>query len=244
MISAIEQRICEKHGAYEARIFYGSDDKPIGETGCPLCAAEDRPQAELPMSSADKLAKKLADAGCPEIFQRTEWDDFEARTEDQKRMLQLAKEIGMYNELRWLTLIGTCGVGKTMLAACAMRSRLASGQTVLYTTETQIMRQMKACWTKSSKITEESVLASFIQPDFLVIDELRSTQWGGVEGTFLGDVIDGRYQRYGKWTMILGNTNVEQLKNHLEERSLSRLSTGIIYQMVGTDYRKAGKNNG
>lgn len=228
---------CEKHGAFKAWTAPGIRI----EDRCPQCQKE-REAAAAAKYREDRIRIEfesiLQSYGVPEIFLNASFDSFQTRTQTQADMKRLVRGLvdGGY---RSITLIGTPGVGKTHLMCAAIREMAKREKDCIYVTEAEILRELKATYNKSSRDSESAIIDRYTRPALLCIDELRGTEWSQWDGVVLADIIDRRWQRVHKRTILAGNIGVDQLKAHFEDRTISRLyAAGEIYACVDEDYRR------
>lgn len=213
--------------------------------GCYLCRAEAEKQAQKRQAELNKieiqrrnLEVALADAGVPEIFWECTMANYDISSEEHRAMVQKAKML-IGDTYRTITFIGKTGTGKTRLSCSVLAEMIARGKSVRYATEQQISSKLKSAWDRKGRLTEEDVIAYYVQPDVLVIDEIRGTAWTQGEGSVMAAIIDGRWQSMRKKTILAGNVSVDQMKQHFEDRTLSRLSDhGCVYVCVGEDQRR------
>lgn len=213
--------------------------------GCYLCRNEAEKKAEALQAEINKaeiqkrnLEVALADAGVPEIFWECSLANYDTSSDEHRAMAQKAKML-IGDTYRTITFIGKTGTGKTRLSCSILAEMLARGKVVRYTTEQQISSKLKSAWDRKTRLTEDDVISYYVAPDVLVIDEIRGTAWSQGEGSVMAAIIDGRWQSLRKKTILAGNVSVEQLKQHFEDRTLSRLSDhGCVYACVGEDQRR------
>ncbi len=213
--------------------------------GCYLCRNEAEKKAEARQAEINKaeiqkrnLEVALADAGVPEIFWECSLANYDTSSDEHRAMAQKAKML-LGDTYRTITFIGKTGTGKTRLSCSILAEMLARGKVVCYTTEQQISSKLKSAWDRKTRLTEDDVISYYVAPDVLVIDEIRGTAWSQGEGSVMAAIIDGRWQSLRKKTILAGNVSVEQLKQHFEDRTLSRLSDhGCVYACVGEDQRR------
>lgn len=230
----IHEYHCPKHGII----------KTFTE-GCYLCNQEEEEERQRVNSERIKreieesnLALRMNTANVPEIYLKASFSNYLADTEEHRAMLQKAKLL-VNDALRFLTLIGKTGTGKTRLSCSILYEMSKREKSILYTTERQISSKVRSCWNRSSKISEDDVISMYIAPDVLVIDEIRGTDWDQFDGAVIAAIIDGRWQSLRKKTVLAGNVSPEQMKQHFEDRTLSRLADhGCVYACVGEDQRR------
>lgn len=233
-----KEATCPKHGTFYA--FMRPTDKP--EDVCPMCARErERAKDEAFMKARMKAEFEgiLTGYGVPEIFLESSFSNYETHNKQLAEMKAIVQGVAT-GSYRTATLIGTPGIGKTHLMCAAIAEYARQGKTARYITESELVREIKATYNKTSKDTEAAIIDRYVEPQLLCIDELRGTEWAQWEGTVIADIIDRRYQRIQKKTILAGNISIEQLKSHFEDRTISRLqANGEIYCCLSEDYRKS-----
>jgi DNA replication protein DnaC len=116
-------------------------------------------------------------------------------------------------------LAGRCGSGKTHLAKLA---RLATGGTFI--SEPRLVSQLHEAY--SNNEGDDVVLRSLRQADTLIIDDVGAayvrsqSNW---QQSIYWSLLDGRYEAKRK-LMITTNKTMQQLRDWLGERAMSRLS--------------------
>lgn len=213
--------------------------------GCYLCRKDQERKAQELQAERNRLEIQkrnleiaLADAYVPEIFWGCTMENYSVESTEHRAMAQKAKML-IGDTYRTLTFIGKTGTGKTRLCCSILAEMIARGKKVLYTTEQQISSKLKSAWDRKGRLTEEDVIAYYTAPDVLVIDEIRGTAWTQGEGLIMAAIIDGRWQSLRKKTVLAGNVSPEQMKQHFEDRTLSRLADhGCVYACVGEDQRR------
>jgi DNA replication protein DnaC len=82
------------------------------------------------------------------------------------------------NPQGWLMLVGSCGCGKTHLAAAIANQRLESGAAVFFTTTPDLLDSLRAAFTSPENY--RLLFARVREVELLVLDDLgaqRSSQW-------------------------------------------------------------------
>jgi DNA replication protein DnaC len=145
---------------------------------------------------------------------------------------------------RGLLLMGSCGVGKTHLAAAIIRGLVERGVLCLFYEFGSLLKQIQESYNTLSQTSEMKVLAPVYEAEVLVLDELgglKPTDW--VKDTML-QIINARYNDK---KMTIFTTNYTDARRNpadetLEDRVGSRLRSRL-YEMCksviveGEDYR-------
>ncbi len=132
-------------------------------------------------------------------------------------------------------LAGPRGTGKTQLATDLCRVAVEkslvrnTGGLTRYTTALNLFLAIRATFKPDCDETEESVLASFIKPDLVVLDEVQERSGTDFESRVITQLIDARYSAQ-KDTVLIGNLKAEEAGAVLGPSVVSRLNEcgGII----------------
>jgi DNA replication protein DnaC len=129
--------------------------------------------------------------------------------------------------IRNLILAGTCGIGKTHLAAAIARKEFRPGRRIVWTTCAKLFAAYHAAYKDNST---EKVIEPLIDAGLLVLDEicLRRLPDDGEE--ILYNIIEPRSKTAGR-TILLGNKPAGETREWLGERIRDRLKSG------GLDFR-------
>jgi DNA replication protein DnaC len=129
--------------------------------------------------------------------------------------------------IRNLILSGTCGIGKTHLAAALAKKESRPGRRIAWTTCAKLFADYHNAYKDNST---EKVIAPLINANLLVLDEicLRRLPDDGEE--ILYNIIEPRSKSSGR-TILLGNKPAGETREWLGERIRDRLKSG------GLDFR-------
>ena len=199
---------CPIHGKIAGRWF------PNGRVECPECA--------VIQAKRDALA-----TGIPFRFILKSMRDYFVSSEEQENALKTAKGYAENFDLALqdgagLVFLGGVGTGKTHLACAIANHVRASERSVIYSTVRQAVGLIKNTWSHSSQVNEADVLARFITPDLLVLDEVGIQFGSEAERIVLYDIIDGRYGRV-RPTIVISNLSFEELQRTLGLRIVDRM---------------------
>jgi len=104
-----------------------------------------------------------------------------------------------------LCLVGPAGVGKSHLAQALGQRACRAGYTTLYIRTNHLLGQLQASRADGSY---DRVLAKFVGPDLLVVDDLGLRPLRGHEPEDLFEVVRGRYE-HGS-TVVTSNRDIEE----------------------------------
>ncbi len=148
-------------------------------------------------------------------------------------------------DTRNMLFVGAPGTGKTFLMACIAQALLAQGHSVLYLNAPQLFdllqenRNLLANFNPDSIRLERSsaMQDSIMNCELLLIDDLGTEAGAATRYADLLGVIDGRMLP-GLKTIISSNADPATLRDHYDERLLSRLVGGFaVYRFFGEDIR-------
>ena len=210
------------------------------------------------------LARRVRNAGVPARYAQANFENFDLTRADApvrwaaETCRQMAEEFLVHPYGQGLLLTGTCGVGKTHLAAAALhlcmeRYGVAGKFWDMNDLLTQVKRsfQRKQGYDAGGPETESTLVDEFARVEVLVIDELggeRLTDWSFGEVSLL---LNARYNAQGdKPRLTIFTTNfanagagqgkggVETLGDRIGSRMWSRLQEMTkVVEMQGRDYR-------
>ena len=146
---------------------------------------------------------------------------------------------------RGLLLMGSCGVGKTHLAAAVLHRLIEKGVPCLFYEFGSLLKEIQASYDPVAQTSEWNVLAPVYQAEVLVLDELgasKPTDW--VRDTMM-QIIGTRYNEKKLTIFTTNYLDVRRAPNEetLEERIGVRLRSRL-YEMCrtvvieGDDYRR------
>jgi DNA replication protein DnaC len=108
-------------------------------------------------------------------------------------LIERALTLEFIREGRNLALIGTNGLGKTMIARNLAHQAVLAGFSVLCTTAAELIEDLRSC----SPETLRRRLARYTRPHLLAIDEVGYLSYDSHAADLLYRVIDRRYERPG-----------------------------------------------
>ena len=228
---------CEKHGKFDQKVTVILGRELRG--GCPECLRaiaierEESAKAEKAYELRLSLARKLGDALIPKRFLNRTLDNYQVEHDEQRRALKFCRHyVATFDQIRevgrCMVLIGKPGTGKTHLGV-AMANELLhkTPRTAVYRTVGAALQAIKATFDRKSERSESDILASLINPDLLVLDEIgvSKEQPSDFELTTLFAIINGRYEREAP-TVIISNLGAGELGRAMGDRCVDRLREG------------------
>lgn len=208
-------------------------------------AKEEKAQEEA--KEREKTAKerikaertRFINAGMPENWQQerglNRWTKDDA-SRQQAYDAAVCFGVGMSTRTapRSLYIVGDIGAGKTFLCSCLCADLVRRKVRVLWRNVSDILREIRASFGKKEN-REQEVMASFMKPAVLVLDDLgkeRPTEWA-VEQLFA--VLNARYDAR-KPVIVTTNYGGEELVKRLTPRGESDDTTAraIVDRLRGT----------
>lgn len=220
---------CQTHGRYESRNLFGRI-----WSQCPACAEAERATADANAETERRRARKqawaekLGRAALPERFLDRTLKNYRVECEGQALALAFAEKYA--DEFDSVLAAGRCaifhgnyGTGKTHLSvAIALRIMHRDNRRVLFSTVRQAIRSITETWNRNSKLTESQAIASLVEPDLLILDEVGVQFGNGTEVMIISDFMNERYNAK-KPTLLLSNLTLPQIREYLGERAFERL---------------------
>jgi DNA replication protein DnaC len=236
MSTKIENLICDIHGTYVEKEFYGRR--------CPTCGEEYRESRDRQTAAEDARARLNA-THIPALFRGKLLEDFKADTPAQQKVLRVAKDYAWnfprhYDDGRGLIMMGNIGTGKTMLS-CAIVQNLVGTEfptprkqgeyersgffyTALYATATEVIWAVRDTWGSREESMMDGI-KRFVRPKLLVLDEVGADTGTDSERSLLLKLVDARYgakhptivvtnRDPGGLTAVLGANAVDRLRDH------------------------------
>ena len=216
--SRFEAGFCEFHGWFTAGIKSTDGTGSRWFAGCPRCLAE------------TKIKKLFGQSMIPKRFADKNFEGYEAIEKGQYQALKSCLDFAQELKTDWLSgktllLIGTPGTGKTHLACAVGHEAIKLGRTVLYTTVTRLLEDIKSSWNDKDR-SVKNIIARYVSVDLLIMDEIGAFK--GIserEKDYLFEVINARYEQM-KPMIAVSNLRLscaDSIEAYLEERSFDRL---------------------
>jgi len=219
--------LCAKHNAQRALDERASatalargENKPAYKP-CPACEAE---------SAAERQALRLRRQGVPEELARASLDNFEATTDQQTKVVAMARQF-VKLKAGFFFLLGDVGTGKSHIAAGILREAGAG----LWISNDRLMATLSAEYRThpTTSILEECERASL-----LVFDDLGISRGGQDEVPAIHRILTHRFNERLP-TVVTSNKTQRDLPGYVGDRMWDRISESIyaICVLVGGSYR-------
>lgn len=246
-----EERECEKHGRYIARIIFMNGTR-VSSGFCPVCErirreAEAKAKAEAKArEEAERIQRKISDAlgrACiPEDFKEKSFKTFEADTPELRSALELSKRFvrgwekakaGGYG----LFFYGNPGTGKSHLAISILKELVPQGATGLYTRVSDLIGYIRSQWRQDSEESSYQAVRRYVDLDLLVLDELGVQSGSTNEQALLFEVIDARLAE-NRPTIFLSNFAPQDLADVIGIRLVDRIKGKCVPQRFSGQSRR------
>lgn len=226
---------CEKHGDFEGEAMELMG--VIVRKGCPDCVAERQEQeaveeaakaARQAQRDAEADKARLRESGVPLRFESKGLETY-AVTHDRQQ-IALSACTRLVDSLRAgerganLILIGKPGTGKSHLT-CGIILALYRTHRVCRIDLPDLIREVRATWSRRSERTEAEVLAHFGGLDLLIIEEIGTGAGSEDEKARIFQVINRRYEAMLP-TILVSNFDLPALEQEIGSRVLDRLREG------------------
>lgn len=142
-------------------------------------------------------------------------------------------------------LYGDSGTGKTLLTSCMANALIEKEYTVLFTNFFEISRAIRNTYNNNILETDDSIINSIADVDFLFIDDLGTESLAKNSGdNFMQDkiyeIIDKRYRKE-KPTIFSSNYLIKELaeKRNFMDKTVDRINemSSLVLEIEGSSYR-------
>lgn len=236
---------CGESGIQRVRHYVHIRRPPVLWVECAACekARREAKQRRWIEENITRIRQRKTVAGIEGPLQKRSFDGFEAKSEEQRGVLDSAKIFADGHGPIWLAFCGRTGTGKSHLALAIANHMIESGsRSICYVKVIGMMRRFRATFnSKNVGETEEEVASYYQHVDLLVLDEFgirkELSEW---EGMTLDDILNYRWEQE-KRTIIISNMTPKQMFLAAGERIESRFAElGDIVDFTWDDYRKRG----
>ena len=221
---------CKTHGEFIGKFYNINGDKKYGGACQQSLKAADKHEQEYKDKeekgrAAARRIRARENSGISKRNLFKTFDDYICTNEGQsKAKNDCVRFTESFPSDKSLIMSGDVGTGKTLLAS-AIVDALVDDYRCEIVKVIELVRSLKATWSKDSKETEEELIRYFVGLDLLILDEV-GTQFGSdTEKLFVFDIIDGRYQDM-KQTVLISNLDIDGIKDAIGERCVDRLREG------------------
>ena len=237
--------VCPKHGTYRFHAVCDQNGRPLGnDNHCPVCfeqEIEEKRKADTlaAIKECEDRQRAIIDDGTnggelPRLYAKRSFQSYVASTDAQKRAYSLSRgwAVQMYqgkDETPWCVFYGTLGTGKTHLAVSAFRAICSKYPNAIYTTATEILRNIVESWNPNAKHTTAQLIDAYSNLDLLLIDELGRTKGVPEKAEeVLFEIIEKRYRNMSA-TIYVTNCNEGELPKVVDPAIYSRMKDLAVF---------------
>lgn len=239
---SVEQRVCEAHGAFEDQMM------PNGKwAGCRACYEADMEAQKAEhrrMMEEYEAKERLARATIPRRFADATLENYSPSCEAARKAHNLA--LAYANDFERFKESGTCmifcggvGTGKTHLAVGIAKAVIDRKKESRFVSVIDAIRAVKQTYSRDSEKSETEVMAEYLSPALLVLDEVGAQFGTDTEKLILFQIINGRYERVLP-TIVISNLAKDSLGEFIGERVIDRLreNGGRLIAFDWASYRR------
>lgn len=209
---------------------------------CPLCHDEGYVDGKPCKCLKSEISNILLEGSGFEKLE--DFDESEKTSEGLSPIYKKMKEwCNKSSDKTLIFLCGQTGVGKTHLTRCMANELIKNGKIVKFTTAFKMNQDFK----EFNKTHNESLLDTYLSPEYLFIDDLGSEPvYKNITSQYLYLIINERKSNH-LHTIITSNELPDSIRHSYDEedeRIFSRISdkeSSIILQLTGQDRRLTKK---
>jgi DNA replication protein DnaC len=207
-------------------------ENPISSSTCPECGdtgwvIRESHNRRGAVPCGCQKERKIA-AALPERYRQARLSDFPAQIVEGVTAWFAKPGDG-------LLLCGPAGTGKTHLAAAITRACIEIGKPIMFRRAADLFQAIRETYDQG--FTEEGVLAEYAKARLLVLDDLGAGALTDFERRYTLEVLDRRLNAMLP-TIVTTNWTLPQIKEQMDERIASRLSSFTLLAFAGRDRRE------
>lgn len=241
---------CEIHGEFAGQKFWIEALSKAIYSRCPQCQEEERQKnRERDQEVSTRIKQKtvadlLENSRIPALFQSRSFDNYQASSVVQERVLGIAKRYAEKFPDRLangggLIFLGNSGTGKTHLAVAIAKHVVQLCHAVFFTTAVDALRSVKDSFRLDAKQSVQQSINYLLKPDLLIIDEVGVQYGSKAEKVIFFEIINHRYHAM-KPTILISNLSESEFIRCIDVRCFDRLQQGGGFTLRFTwgSYRK------
>jgi DNA replication protein DnaC len=230
-------KFCKKHGDHDA---YGDDESIMWCAGCRDDREREKNRIHEEKRQALINAGRWLKCGMPKKFCGITLNDWVVQSREQQEAKDAAVAF-INGEFKRALFTGSCGTGKTMLAAGIigeMSKRKPDSfagklkpighkdpnDKIVYSTATRLIRSIRETWKNGT--SEQKAMDEYINTSVLVVDELGAGRCTEDDKLILSEILCDRYA-LDLPTLLISNLSGNDIKEKaLDERAVDRMREG------------------
>lgn len=225
---------------YVVEIGYGGITVPY-DCSCKKAekeAEEKRSEKKFKLKEEERIKSLHDSSGFPPKLKKCYLDNFDLikGTETAFNAAQRFSD-KFPNVRKGILFIGTCGSGKSHLAAAIGNEALNKGYSVKFITAYDLYERIMDTYTSFDK-SEYSITSPLKKCCLLIIDDIGTTAPTKRAKAVLHSIIDSRMNSE-KPTILTTNLTMKELAEELDSRTIDRIPEGFVtFTITAQSYRK------
>lgn len=233
----VEKYFAEKGAKADGADYFCKKCNDTGYVGGKRCSCLEKLRVETALKNNPSLSS------VPACLENIDFDFYGKKGDLYKKYAAFLHKKVVDGEIRYCTILGASGTGKTYLAATAAREALEKGRSASVV-KSVVLNKIFLNYHCAPLEKKEEIWAKITAPDFLLVDDL------GVEALLNNVTVQYLYEliteRADKKTLFTTNLDLKNLEDKYGQRIFSRLADkrlGAMILLEGKDYRIIDETN-
>lgn len=223
--------ICQKHLIEKDQCPVSVGGKTFNFESCQKCSEEYEAEKKAESVQIEKdYYNRIYNEDIPQRFQAAKISDF----------------LNIQPILNWiekpadfLFITGPCGTGKTHLAAAIVYALRDKKIRCLFSIASNLFLQLRESF-NSNDTTEKNIIDKYSSSTIAVFDDIGAQKISDYVIESWYNIIDKRYgEKYP--AVFTSNMNLSEISKYMSDRIASRLASGIVFELKGSDKRLSKK---
>ncbi|MDT8070949.1 MAG: ATP-binding protein [Terriglobia bacterium] len=178
------------------------------------------------------LKQAVIDSTLPPRYRGASLEQFEERAANFVRLWLTMPTDGLF-------VTGPVGTGKTHLACALARTAIDLGKRVSFVRCCDLYAEIRRTFNDETGSTEGDILDRYASAPILVLDDFGAGSLSDFERRTALDIIDSRLN-HRRPTVVTTNLALTRIREVMDERIASRLSSFTPFRLIGPDRRAQG----